>query len=759
MKNRIGVLFALLLALVFPLYIQAQVTTERSKEITRIGGKDYYLHHVKQGETLFGLSKLYNVTEAQISTMNPEVQKGLKTGMVLGIPMVKEAPKPITTPPTSDKNLRHLVLKGETIYGISRQYEIGEKELIAMNPGIEEGLREGQVLVIPKKIVVAPTPTQPEKPQTSTTTSTNNNQTVVARHQDSIIDQTSYVIYIVKKGETLYDIAKQFGIDVKDFKVINHRLDNNPRAGTRIVVPDIVNKENYLVHKVERNQRTRSLLRLWKVDEDSFRPLNPFVGSRVYSGQNVLIPLPATRPHVAGRPTNEEPEDAVAEHSEQETIIPVTVTPECEADPNNAKQRFCVALLIPLYLDDANSIVVSKEVAERSRKARPFSFLQYYEGFMMAVDTLTNYCGLHLDLTVIDVDENVNKAYSAIEKLRRKNVDLIVGPFFSKSFSVVEEYARLQNIVMVNPLSERENVVNGSPNVIKLRPSNQSQMAQLGNLIRREYPNSKVTIIAEEKANPDIISELEHILNQSINLEVGVSNTDFLNFIAQESRRKEMGKQLLPTIEVEGQIYATNDMKARMNDTVFFKNRVDCFSYSSSGMNAFAKQLTGVRENVVVVYGNNIVFATQVLNKIHKMGNGYPITLIGLPHWPKFENLIVDNLMSLNAIYFNNSFVDFDNKSVQNFITIFREKYACEPKDYAFEGYDVGMYFLTALMRYGNQFGDCLPYYHQPLLHTSYYFSRPTDGNGMENYFWNIYQYDRKQVKLQPVELNKYIDK
>ncbi len=755
MKNRTVIVLSLLLLLFLPVFAQAQVMMERSKEITRIGGKDYYLHHVKQGETLYGLSKLYNVSEKQIGAINPEIMNGLKTGMVIGIPVVNEAPKPDSenvTPAASDNNKRHHVLKGETIYGISHQYGVTEKELVAMNPGIEDGLREGQVLVIPSKTAVSPTPSEkpvvvPQMPEITTT------------HTD---DDTGHIaeaqvpggVYIVKQGETLFDIAKRFGIDLKDFKAVNPGLDNAPRAGTQITVPNIANKENYIVHEVERGQRTKSLLRLWKVEEEVFRPLNPFVGSHVFAGQNVLIPI--TPVELSDLPQS--PVVAPDAPAKEQPVIPEERTPECVADAENAGRLMHVAFLIPLYLEEVDNIAVSKDDAERSRKARPFSFLQYYEGFMMAVDSLTRYAGLRLDLTVIDVDENVSKAHSAVDKLRQKNLDLIVGPFFSKSFSVVEEYAKSNNIIVVNPLSERENVIKDSPNVVKLRPNHAAQMAQLGNLIRRQYPDAKVTIFSHDAVSSAKIDELEHILNLSINTEVGVSNTDFLNYVEQESRRREMGKRLLPTVEVEGQVYATSDLKLRPNDTVFIKNHVERYVFSDANLNAFQNQLTGVRDNVVVVYGDNLVFATQALNKIHKEGSKHPVTLIGLPDWSKFDNLIVDNLMSLNAIYFDHSFVDFDSKPVRHFVTKFRERYGCDPKDFAYEGYDVGMYFLTALMRYGSNFGDCLPYYHLPLLHTNYYFSRPAAGDGLENYFWNIYQYNNKLIKLSPIDSNNYIN-
>ena len=106
MKNRILFFFLFLLGVLLSGNVYAQTPSVRSKETTRIGGKEYYMHHVKQGETLWGLSKAYNISVEEIEALNPEVKKGLKIGHVLGIPVrpeaesqtmdpEEEAPKPV----------------------------------------------------------------------------------------------------------------------------------------------------------------------------------------------------------------------------------------------------------------------------------------------------------------------------------------------------------------------------------------------------------------------------------------------------------------------------------------------------------------------------------------------------------------------------------------------------------------------------------------------------------------------------------------
>ena len=64
---------------------------------------------------------------------------------------------------------------------------------------------------------------------------------------------------------------------------------------------------------------------------------------------------------------------------------------------------------------------------------------------MMAVEALERQ-GLKLDLDVIDVTDNVTSAEKALRQIQNEDLDLIVGPFFGKSFAIIEEYAKNNGI-------------------------------------------------------------------------------------------------------------------------------------------------------------------------------------------------------------------------------------------------------------------------------------------------------------------------
>ena len=114
------------------MWVLCGLAAEKSAVIVSINGSKYYIHTVQAGDTLFGLAKTYEVAEQAILQSNPAVAQGLQAGSTLKIPFV---PDVVGRP--SEKRLRktfdtHRVAQGETLYAISRQYEIPIPTIIAI---------------------------------------------------------------------------------------------------------------------------------------------------------------------------------------------------------------------------------------------------------------------------------------------------------------------------------------------------------------------------------------------------------------------------------------------------------------------------------------------------------------------------------------------------------------------------------------------------------------------------------------------------
>jgi len=116
----------------------------------------------------------------------------------------------------------HLVKKGDTLYGISKKYQITVSELRAANNLSENDvLKAGQKLVIPNADLEA---------AATLASSSTNTQTVKTSGKTEV--------YTVQKGDTLYGIAKKHNVKVSELYAVNGMTQNDVlKFGQKIKIP------------------------------------------------------------------------------------------------------------------------------------------------------------------------------------------------------------------------------------------------------------------------------------------------------------------------------------------------------------------------------------------------------------------------------------------------------------------------------------------------------------------------------------------
>ncbi len=144
----------------------------------------YYV--VQPKETLYSLSNKLGLTSARIIACNPSVADGLKAHSMLYFPVEPSETQPQT--------IVHEVKKGETFYGLSKQFGVTTDELIAQNPYLRDGgLKAGQTITITKPAAVdiasLPASASTPAPQQEATTVTETPATtpVVTRPETHIV--------------------------------------------------------------------------------------------------------------------------------------------------------------------------------------------------------------------------------------------------------------------------------------------------------------------------------------------------------------------------------------------------------------------------------------------------------------------------------------------------------------------------------------------------------------------------------------------
>lgn len=221
---------------------------------------------VLKGETLFGLSKRFGISLAELMAMNQDRVAGvLKEGQLLYVPVDQN---------TNDKGIWHEVVAGETKFGLSRRYKVTINALESTNPQIVRMLQTGQRIRIPiestfgiaegkenapvatmqqdsKSDIISPATKAivaeiPISAPTETKVSNEPTQTIpsvpaesVAQNVDTSarLNRDDLVDYTIQPKETLFGLSKRANMKIMDFLELNPMLSKGVQIGMVIKMP------------------------------------------------------------------------------------------------------------------------------------------------------------------------------------------------------------------------------------------------------------------------------------------------------------------------------------------------------------------------------------------------------------------------------------------------------------------------------------------------------------------------------------------
>ena len=120
--------------------------------VINVNAQDYKTHKVKQGETIESIAKTYMVTPYDIYALNPDAQTNFKPNTVLIIPKSKVRETPLETETKKLMSYKsHKVRRKETLYSISKKYNVSIEDLKKHNTRLySENLRKGDKINIPQ---------------------------------------------------------------------------------------------------------------------------------------------------------------------------------------------------------------------------------------------------------------------------------------------------------------------------------------------------------------------------------------------------------------------------------------------------------------------------------------------------------------------------------------------------------------------------------------------------------------------------------
>ncbi|MDX5477743.1 MAG: LysM peptidoglycan-binding domain-containing protein, partial [Cyclobacteriaceae bacterium] len=221
----------------------AELTPLDSIGIEKVGDKTFIIHQVDQGETLFGISRRYQVAISDILQSNEQLQDGLKMGQRIRVPYITKAAIP-------EGSQLHKVAQGETLFSISRQYGVTVGDIMKWNNLQGNDLSVGQALVIQKaaaapvvekkeevaKPVQQPVAAATEKVEEAKKKAESEKPVAKAREEVKAVSAPAvstpsasasgrvntsglpgdWITHTVAQGETLFAIAQKYDAKVED---------------------------------------------------------------------------------------------------------------------------------------------------------------------------------------------------------------------------------------------------------------------------------------------------------------------------------------------------------------------------------------------------------------------------------------------------------------------------------------------------------------------------------------------------------------
>ena len=558
----------------FLLFISVSYAVSYAQE-----NQSYFLHTIEKGQSLYSISKMYNVTTSDIIRLNPGCDEKIYAGQTIKIPKGKESQKGETF---------HTIQAGETLYKLTTMYNVSAKDICEANPGLSaENFRIGQVILIPQ---------QEEKEvavQTPPVEQSNIQGPVVPRCKD---------MHKVKRKETIFSVSREYGISKQELIAANPELKKGMKKG-----------------------------------------------------QFLCIPYPAA---TTVQPTQKEDPYAIPP-SNSELFRKSKETPK-------EMSTIKAALILPFQEDKR--------------------MVEYYEGFLMAVDSLKR-TGTSLDLYVYDSGKDISTLNTILAKNEMKKMDVIFGPMHQNQIKPLSDFAEKNDIRLVIPFSQKGEEVFNNPAVYQINTPQSYLYSEVYEHFTRQFPNAHVIFIEPAIADKE--------------------KAEFISGLKQELKSKGVSMQTVNESATKETLKA-----ALRND----------------------------KENIFIPTSSTNVLLIKALPQLTLLVRDNPeqnIHLFGYPEWQIYTKDHLDSFFELD-VYFYSSFytntlfpaaVQFTN----NYHKWYSKDLTSKFPNYAMLGFDTGFFFLKGLSRYGSELENNLPKMNLTPIQTGFKFQRVNNWGGFIN--------------------------
>ena len=301
----------------YPFKVPAGKGRDVEKNLPRVQAvvsTDFKTHTVRSGETLNSICRKYNLTKTVILKSNNLRSAGLQPGMRLRIPyqtttyeMLPEgtvARGYLAADASDGSFIIHKVRAGDTVYELARFYNVPVHLIAAWND-IDDisRIRAGQQLIFYVR--------KAEKTQLASLSSSGDTvkQLAPGRMKETVTDDAGQQVkvelasvraelkssdtneyYQVKEGDSLWSIARQYNVDVRELRNRNGLASNVIHAGDRLQVGGVSGKAaGEFYYQVRSGDSLWTIARQHDVSPDEIRQWNKLPDNVIHPGNRLVL--------------------------------------------------------------------------------------------------------------------------------------------------------------------------------------------------------------------------------------------------------------------------------------------------------------------------------------------------------------------------------------------------------------------------------------------------------------------------------------
>ncbi|MEZ4875753.1 MAG: LysM peptidoglycan-binding domain-containing protein [Flavobacteriaceae bacterium] len=414
----------------------------------------YKTHTVLAGETIYSIANKYGVTEEAIYSLNPDARQGIATNSILIIPSAKNdwVVSGYTT---------HKVKRKETLFSISQNYGVSIEDIKKYNKFLySRGLKKGDKLEIPKLVKAV-------APENNSESNTNPNTNTISKTQ----------IHEVQAKETLFGIARKYGISLTQLKELNPDLKEGLAIGTQLnvpmteVTPDATIEERFDFYEVQPKEGFYRLKVKLGLTEEQIVSLNPYAKDGLKEGMILKIP----------KEISENLSSNANKVNLENTIV------------NKETKRLAVLLPFQLKNMENDSLDSQKDILKKNRTLR--IALDFYSGVLMAAEFAKDK-GISVDLQVFDTEGSASALSSIFSKHDFSHLDAVIGPLLSKNVEWVAQELKGDNVPVFSPLSNRS--IKLTSNLFQTLPDDDLLSHQMIQYLKENQSGKNIILIADK---------------------------------------------------------------------------------------------------------------------------------------------------------------------------------------------------------------------------------------------------------------------